>query len=258
MLNDKSSNIWFDQKYLNYNAKVRLFCLPYAGGNHGIFSSWADILAPHIEICPALLPGRSVRFNERPINNLRTLVSHLAQAIQPLLTKPYWIYGHSMGGIIGYELASSISRSGLPIPDHLYISGARAPHVPIPATARVKINSYKLPDQPFIEQLKELNGTPPEVFAAPELLEIILPILRADFAVVDTYEYKGNPPLTCPISAFGGLDDISDVPIEALEQWKIHTTGQFSLKMLTGDHFFVWQSEQIVQQIFSPCVSVLA
>lgn len=251
MLNKKPANVWFEQKYLNHNAKIRLFCLPYAGGNHGIFSSWAEILAPHIEICPALLPGRSIRFNETPINNLTTLVDELALAIEPLLTKPYWVYGHSMGGIIAYELASLLSSNTSPKPNHLYISGARAPHVPIPATARVKINSYKLPDQPFIQQIKELNGTPPEVFADPELLEIMLPILRADFAVVDTYEYKENPPLTCPISVFGGIDDTSDVPEEALEQWKVYTTAPFSLKMLAGDHFFVWRTAEVVRQMFS-------
>ena len=220
------------------SAAVRLFCFPYAGGGPAIFRTWAHHLPAGVEVCPVQLPGRGSRLTQPPFRQLAPLVEALAGALRPHLDKPFAFFGHSMGAMVGFELARLLrDRAGI-LPFHLFVSGRRAPHIP-----ETEEPTFDLPHDQFIEVLRRLNGTPEETLRSEELMSLMVPVLRADFSVCQTYEYEEGPPLTCPITAFGGDDD-EETAEGRLEAWRERTTGPFSSVVLTGDHFFLHTAEQ--------------
>ena len=229
---------WFLRSNQQKGAKLRLFCFPYAGGAASIYRSWASQIPPAIEIIPVELPGRGKRLAEPPLRHMPELVEALTPLIIPLLDMEFALFGHSMGAVIAFELARELRRRNAPQPEHLFVSGRGAPQIPDndPAT-------YSLPDDEFRAELLRLNGTPVEVLEHAELMNLMLPLLRADFEMVQTYEYVEDAPLPCPISVYGGLQD-EDVPRELLLQWKQQTAAQFSLHMLPGDHFFLRSADR--------------
>ena len=155
-----------------------------------------------------------------------------ATALEPFLDLPIALFGHSVGAIASFELAHRlVDQFGVTV-RHLFVSGARAPQFP-----RNRHRIHDLPEDEFITELKRLNGTPPEVLENPELMRMISTTLRADFAIAETYSSSNPPPLNCPITAFGGLDDAT-VSREELEAWKIHTTSSFDLMATAGRSLF--------------------
>lgn len=228
---------------------MRLFCFPYAGGNASIFRGWAEQLPKYLEVCPVQLPGRGTRTRESPFNSLTPLVEALAQAMPPELEKPFAFFGHSMGAIIGFELARHLRKRGLPEPLHLFASGHKAPQIPEAGPL-----DYDLPEPEFIEKLRGLNGTPQEVLEHPELMELMLPLLRADFALIQTYVYSPELPLDCPITVLGGTED-RHVSREHLEAWREQTRGSFMLRMLPGDHFFLQTTQSLLLRILADRLS---
>ena len=217
----------------NPRARLRLFCFPYAGGSSSVFRKWQDGLPLDVEICPVQPPGRGGRLRETPFTRVGPLVADCAQALMPFFDKPFAFFGHSKGAIVAFELARWLRRMGHSQPVILLVSGRRAPQFPDKVS-----HTYKLPDADFIAELRRLNGTPKEVLEHPEMMALFLPLLRADFELIQTYNYAPEPALACPIAAFGGLGD--EVGSGAcLEAWREQTTGRFSLHMLPGDHFFL-------------------
>jgi medium-chain acyl-[acyl-carrier-protein] hydrolase len=198
-----------------------------------MFRSWPDGLPGDVEVCPVQLPGRGTRMSEAPFTRISPLVEALAQSLAPLLDKPFAFFGHSLGAWVGFELARQLRRrSGVP-PVRLFVSAARAPQIvgrdrPI----------HALPEAEFLVELRRLNGIPTEVFENDEVMQIMLPVLRADFAVFETYAYSTEPPLDCAISSLGGLQD-DRVGRGDLEAWRDQTTAAFSLRMFPGNHFFL-------------------
>jgi medium-chain acyl-[acyl-carrier-protein] hydrolase len=170
------------------------------------------------------------------------LVQATAEAILPLLDKPFVFFGHSMGALLSFDLVHHLSRAHNIQPQRLLVSGSPAPQF---SGDREPI--YDLPGPEFIEELRRLKGTPAEVLENAELLDIMVPMLRADFEVVDTYAHTEKPPLSCPITAFGGLRD-EEVSREELEGWRVHTTAEFSVRMLDGGHFFLHDFETLLLQ----------
>lgn len=228
-----SSTTWFNCQMTGTPPAVRLFCFPYAGGGAAIYRGWSSILPRQVEVCAAQLPGRGSRVREPPVTDLGALVRALADALEISLDRPYAFFGHSVGSLICFELARHLRERGGPQPVHLFASGRRAPQ--LPDTQRV---IHDLPEPEFIEELRRLQGTPPEVLEHPELMQLLSPVLRADFSLSEMYAYESGPPLQCPISAFGGLQD-EEVGREELEGWKEQTTGRFKLRMMPGNHFFL-------------------
>lgn len=214
-------------------ANLRLFCFPYAGGSSQIFRSWSDCLPPSIEVCPVELPGRGSRFREAAFTKLSMLVEAIAPNLLPSLDKPFAFFGHSMGAVISFELTRYLRRNYDLAPVHLFVSAHRAPQIPDPDPP-----IHALPEAEFIQELRDLNGTPQTVLANRELMQLMLPTLRADFQAIETYVYTKEPPFECPIAAFGGLQDDS-VTFDELDAWRHHTRAAFSLQMLPGDHFFI-------------------
>lgn len=214
--------------------QLRLFCFPYAGAGASIFRTWADKLPAGVQLCRVQLPGREDRLKEKPFLDLLTLVWALADALDPYLKAlPYVFYGHSMGSLICFELARELRRRQANIPLRLYISGHTAPQL-----HDAKPPIHKLPDSEFIAELCRLEGTPKEVWKNRELTQLLLPTLRADFAIDETYIYTYQRPLKCPILAFGGRDDVEVSRLE-LEAWRAQTESTFQVWMLPGNHFFI-------------------
>jgi medium-chain acyl-[acyl-carrier-protein] hydrolase len=233
MTNHHPKSNWFAYPERRPEANVRLFCFPYAGGGSQSFRVWHRSLPPNVETSVALLPGRENRLAEEPFRQLPGLVDALAQHIRPHLDKPFVFFGHSMGAIIAFELAQTLRRNAGLWPLRLFVSGRPAPHLP-----ETKPPTYNLPEPEFVEELQRLNGTPKEVLADEEFMQLITPTLRADFEVCQTYAYREEPPLDCPIVALGGLQDAEAGSAE-LEPWRAHTTTSFSLHMFEGDHFYL-------------------
>lgn len=226
---------WISCRKPGSKTRLRLFCFPYAGAGALIFRTWSDGLPADVEVCPVQLPGRGTRLMERPFTQLSPLIEALAEALVPLLDKPFAFFGHSLGALVSFELARRVRRQYGMHPVRLFVSAGRAPQIP-----HREPRIHTLPDKEFLMELRRLNGTPSELLGHEELMEIMLPVLRADFAVYETYFYSTEPPLNCPISAFGGLQDhrVSDSDLEA---WRAQTSVSFSLRMFPGDHFLLKQ-----------------
>jgi len=207
----------------------RLFCLPFAGGGASFYAGWARQLGD-VELCAFRLPGREQRILESPLSDLQALIPPLLDSLRARVDAPYALFGHSLGGLVAFELARAARRAGLPAPDQLFVSGSSAPD-----QARIAAITH-LPDREFLDRVREYGGMPEQVLREPELLELILPALRADFRVSETYSYAVEPPLECPIVALGGTDDI---PEESLRRWAAQTSGPFTLWMFSGGHFFL-------------------
>jgi medium-chain acyl-[acyl-carrier-protein] hydrolase len=234
----QSTNAGADDRWISFRkpdpkTQLRLFCFPYAGAGALIFRKWSDGLPPDIEVCPIQLPGRGTRLTEPPFTQLSCLVEALAPALVPLLDKPFAFFGHSLGALIGFELAREMRRQYGVHPVRLFVSAGRAPQIPHRAAP-----IHTLPDNQFLAELRRLNGTPRELLDHEELMAVMLPILRADFALYETYLYSTEPSLNCPISVFGGLQD-RRVKDSDLEEWRSQTSASFSLRMFPGDHFFL-------------------
>ncbi|MCL5996765.1 MAG: thioesterase II family protein [Chloroflexi bacterium] len=226
-------NTWLAYDKPDPQASLRLFCLPYAGGNASIFSAWHTDLPSYVEVCPVELPGRGRRLNQPLYTSIGPLVHAMTEALSPLLDKPFALFGHSLGALVSFELARHLRAIGGPCPVCLFVSGHSAPQTP-----EVEAPIHHLPEAEFVEKVRSLNGTPDEVFQNAELKELILPILRADFAISETFVYRAGPPLDCPISVYGSLQDAS-ISRARLEAWGEQTTDAFTLHMLPGDHFFI-------------------
>jgi medium-chain acyl-[acyl-carrier-protein] hydrolase len=215
------------------DAGLRLFCFAHAGGGPSFFRAWRQALAPAVDVRPVLLPGRESRVRELPYRRMEQLLDPLCAALVPYLDRPYALFGHSMGSIVGYEVARRLTTAGVRAPSCVLVSGRRAPAV---AARRRKFSV--LPDPEFLAAINALNGTPPEVLRQPQLLQLLLPTLRADFELVESYQPVPGPPLGCPLTAYMGLDDPEVNPSELLA-WHTETSTEFTLRTFPGDHFYL-------------------
>ena len=224
-------------------ALARLFCFPYAGSGAAIFRSWSPRLAPQIDVHPVQLPGRENRWMEPAVASLPSLVDALEQALRPYLDRPFAFFGHSMGALIGFELARQLRRHGGPSVLHLLVSGARAPQRkgPFPPL-------HRLPDALLVQQLRRLGGTPDDVLRNPEVMSFLLPTIRADLTLCETYVHSLEPPLDCAVSVFGGMHD-TIVTYDDLVAWRGQTRGAFSVFLCPGRHFFLHTAEAEMLEI---------
>ena len=222
-------------------AKLRLFCFPYAGGGARSYQSWDKTLPAAIEVFAIQYPGREGRLFEEPYSEPRPLVAAIQEAILPLLDRPFAFSGHSMGGILAFEVARNLRRDNGLSPVHLFVTGCGDPQ------RREERHTSDLSDAELIEELKRFNGAPAEILENLELMNIMLPYIRADFKVCEKYVYTPEAPLSCPITAVGGLQD-TDVTTERLAGWRRETSGQFSLRMVPGNHFFLQTAQPLILQ----------
>lgn len=197
-----------------------------------------------IEICPVQLPGRGSRITELPFTEMSQLVQAAGQSLAAYLDKPFAFFGHSMGALVGFELARHLRRNYNLQPVHLFVSGRCSPQ-----TLREPFDP-NLSESEIPEMLRRYNGIPEEALENPELLELMLPVLRADLALCKSYVYAPEPPFSFPITAFGGIND-RGATHGCIEGWREHTTGPFVVRMFPGDHFFLIE-------LRSPLLEVIA
>jgi len=226
-------NPWLAYTRASAQAHVRLFCFPYAGGSAAIYRRWVTDAPPEVDVCPVQLPGREGRLLETPITSMDVLVEAVAQGLEDELAQPFALFGHSMGAILAYELSRLLRRRGAGRPLHVFVSGCSAPDIGI-----TRIPIHALPRDKFTEELKRLNGTPEAVLQNAELMQLMEPVLRADFTAIERYVHRPGAPLDCPVTAFHGSED-PDVRMEHVERWRAHTTAQFERRSFAGDHFFI-------------------
>ncbi len=221
---------------MNRYQSVRLFCLPYAGGTARIFADWAGDLPSWIDVVPLELPGHGFRFDEPVCDELPRLLADLREQLLGRLDRRYAVFGHSLGAMLGYELIQALQAEGESAV-HFFPSGAGAPHIP----TRNPAPGYS--DEQLRTHIAGLGGTPRELVENDELMELMFPMLRADFTIADRYRARARASLDCPVTAFCGADD-GEAPPGDMLAWRLHTRGPCSVRLLAGDHFFVHSARQ--------------
>lgn len=237
-----SSSSWIKYRVERPDSKYRLFCFPYAGGGATSFLNWTRSFNQEIEVCPIQLPGRQERMGESAIINIRAMIKELEKVLLPLFfDKPFVLFGHSMGSIIAFELARCLEAKHGISPECLIVSGKHSPTI-----TQKRTPICDLPDAPFIEELRKLNGTPENVLNNVELMSLILPCLRSDFKLVETYSFQETVPLNCDLFAFFGSNDEGNSPL-SVSAWSDTTQKKFKLYEFEGDHFFLHSNEVMVR-----------
>lgn len=223
----------------------RLICLPYAGGSRQVFAPWQSALQRRIELVTPELPGRGHRIMEPPLNRLADVVDWLMVELGDHLTGDFSLWGHSMGALLAYELSHAVKRRTGQQPRHLFVTGA------LPPPFRRRADAYRhLDDEELIASLALMNGTPPEVLANRELMALLLPSIRADFAVCETYAWNPRPDmLQVPITVVGGDCD-PDIALEKLQGWRTCTHGETRVIDMKGDHFFLRNHVNTLAELF--------
>jgi medium-chain acyl-[acyl-carrier-protein] hydrolase len=208
---------------------LRLFCFHHAGGAAAAYREWPRLLPTGIEPVAVQLPGRAERFREPALDRMPVLLDHLVEELRPLLGEPYALYGLSMGARVAWALTHRLRDEGLPMPSRLFLANVAAP-------GRQEGQAVWT-DAAVLDYLRQMGGTPPEIFAEPALLAGLLPALRADLTLVDSFHWRPATPLTIPIHAFAGMDDREGAP-ERMREWRAETVGDFALDVVSGGHFF--------------------
>ena len=229
---DRTSR-WAIRYQPNPEARLRLFCFPYAGGGASIYRLWPAGLPKEIEVCAVQLPGHEERIRERAHTRLAALLPELTEGLRPLLDRPFALFGHSLGALLAFSLTRHLRARGLGAPVLLALSGRGAVHLP---AERPPVHA--LPEHAFLRELTLYGAASDALLQSAELRELFLPILRADFALFETHVHVPEPPLTCPVVAFAGQDDARHPPAQ-VAQWREHTSGAFSTHTIAGGHFFL-------------------
>jgi len=227
--------------------KIKLFCLPYAGGSATIYHQWKKYLHHRIQLCPVELAGRGKRFSENCYDSLADAVCDIYQSIKPELnTASYSFFGHSMGSILVYELVRKINALPHPRPVHLFLSGRYPPHI-----IKREKNYHQLPDDEFKSEIIKMGGTPPEVFEHHELLAIFLPLLRADYKIIETYQYTPEDlDFNCGITLFNGKAD-QEVSGDEMLEWRRYSQAECRLYEFEGGHFFIHEHMEDIVEIIN-------
>lgn len=236
---------WLVPDQARDGALMRLFCFPYAGGTAALFSGWSRGLPDFVEVVAVELPGRGSRIVERPLTAMSSLADAVARALLGCTDKPFVFFGHSMGALLSFEVTRQLRRQYDARPLCLFVSGCRAPQTLPPGRP-----IHALPEREFLAELGRLKGSPSEALAHRELMAMLLPGLRADFQAFETYHYRHDDPLRCPIHAIGGTAD-TEVTRADLEGWRGQTTSLFTLDMLAGDHFFLHTARGSLLRVLS-------
>lgn len=239
MASSSKASKWFIRPLPKRAPGLRLICLPYAGGAAATYLPWALHLPREIELVAIQPPGRGTRMDEAPYSEMEPLIRELLTVFPEVTDRPYVLYGHSLGSRVAFELALRCQQMGLPTPVTLIASGSRAAHLRISEKP-----IYDLPEAQFIEALRELQGTPEEVLGNRELIQLLSPLLRADFKIADLH-CSERIPLDCPVVVFTGVED-HEVSQDDAERWRELSTRGCEVHRFPGGHFFVEEHRALV------------
>jgi surfactin synthase thioesterase subunit len=215
--------------------------LPFAGAGASAFRDWFRAFPESIEVHAVQLPGRESRMNEPCITSVQEVAQSITDAMSAFLREPFALFGYSMGALLAYEVAREIRRRGMPLPVALFVGAMRAPHL-----SAAYPPMADMPRDQLVETVDYYFQPEDTVWHLPELMDILLPILRDDFLMIDLYEYASESPLSCPVYAYVGADDRA-VPLEAVEAWNDHAATEFSMKVFPGGHFFIHTESSALQ-----------
>ncbi|CAL9574830.1 Thioesterase PikA5 [Streptomyces sp. enrichment culture] len=219
---------WFLRSAPRAGAELVLYCVPHAGAGASFYRSWSALLPPWIDVAAVRLPGRERRIAEPPAVD----PGQLAAAITAdAAGRPYALFGHSMGGLLSFEVARLLAAAHPPGPVRLAVSATAPPRTPVPSTIS------DLPQESLLAWLRE-QGTPHQLLEDPQLLELLIPPLRADSAWMENYRYRPGPSLPCPISVFAGEADPRTRACE-LSEWSAETLAGCVVRRYPGDHFYL-------------------
>lgn len=214
-------------------SSLRLYCFAYAGGSAHVFAGWQAQLPPQIEVAAIQLPGRAARMGEAPPASIAQIVEQLAPVIASQGAPRFAFFGHSLGALVAFELARHMAARGMRQPERLFASACNPPQ------HRGKSRMlHQLPDQAFLAALAEYDGTPPEVLQHRELMELMMPTLRADFRLAEAYAYSPGPLLAMPITVLCGRQD-QYVDVDRAALWQSETLGACATEVFDGGHFFL-------------------
>lgn len=223
--------------------EVRIFCFPYAGGGASVFRTWKKYFEEEIGIYPVQLPGRENRIGEKPFLNMDSLVSELTGEFLRYMDRPFILFGHSIGARIAFEFSRKLRDIKARCPECLIVAGSRSPEIPEPKPL------HQLGYYDFINELKRFSGTPKAVFENKELMDLFIPVLRADFTIDETWNFRHEEPLDFPIHVFGGKND-PEAHYDELFKWSHYTNNLFSIEMIEGGHFFInKQRDELIRHI---------
>jgi medium-chain acyl-[acyl-carrier-protein] hydrolase len=238
-----STTPWLSSFAAKSNPKVRLFCFPYAGGSGLLFRAWASLLPPYVEVIGISTPGKGSLIFETPCKTVSEIVERLLQDMLPLMEeKPFYFFGHSNGALISFELCNVLKARCKPQPEHLFLSAS-----PAPWSRTFEKRYSEMSDEELKETLRDLNGTPPEVLEHRELLDLVLPGLRADFALSESYTYAHDHSLTIPTTLFRGEED--EVTESQILAWGEHITSIARVVSIAGGHFFIHSHQELLVSI---------
>lgn len=223
---------------------INLFCLPFSGGSKYSYKSYSQFAPSFLNLIPLEIPGRGSRAGEALLTDMDTLADDVFGQIKNELNKPYAIYGHSMGGILAFLVIRRIVNAKLPQPLHLFVTGCTGPSIKYRG-----LIDHTLPKDEFLQKIGEMGGSPDSVLNNPALMEFFEPILRADFAAVANYRHTVSEPLNIPVSAVIGTAEKASYE-EAME-WQKETTEPVDVKLLPGNHFFIFDHPNYIMQMIA-------
>jgi len=230
---------WFLEGPRWISARVRLICFPYAGVGASAYRLWSRELPPEVEIAAVQPPGRESRFGEPPYRRIDRLAEDVLEPLLPFLDRPFAVFGHSMGAMVATEFVAALARRGGPAPMHLFVSARRALQLP---ETDSPLNG--LSDEEFIAEIqRRYGGIPAEVLRDRELLQLLLPGLRADIEAIEAYSMSSGLRIRCPLSVFGGTND-SRATRAQLEAWRELADREPAVRMFEGDHFYLTGQRQ--------------
>ncbi|MBQ4814042.1 thioesterase [Pseudoalteromonas luteoviolacea] len=218
---------------------MRIFCFPFAGGGANSYISWPQWLPNNIELVLIEPPGRGARISEPCCEDMQEWINELLLHKEEITRLPYVFFGHSLGAHVAFELCCQLKQYQCRLPLRFIASGSEAPHL-----ISHKKQIHTLPRNEFIHELKQLNGTPGELLDNAEMMNLMLPILRADFKIAETYTASPTT-MPFPISVFHGLDDI-EISLAQREAWQHLSQQQCNIHEFKGDHFFILEFKDTV------------
>lgn len=237
-----STGAWLRRFQPSSDAPVRLVCFPHAGGSASYFVPLARAHAPRVDVLAVQYPGRQDRRAEPAVGSIPELADSLAPELLPWTDRPFAFFGHSMGATLAFEVARRLEARGV-VPARLFVSARRGP-----TTHRGDLLHLK-GDDVLLDELKALGGTDLRALDE-EILGMVLPVLRADYRAVETYEYSPGPPLRTPITALIGDAD-PKVSEDEARTWGEHTTGGFELRVFPGGHFYLTDHAEAVNALIA-------
>jgi medium-chain acyl-[acyl-carrier-protein] hydrolase len=252
-MNLELSKKWFPYARRKEKAEKTLVCFSHSGGSANAYQKWNEVMPQRIEILALQLPGRENRLSEPPVSSLSLLMRQMGQEVGPFfrkLDRPFAFFGHSLGGLVAFEFARELRRQNQNLPESLIVSCTHAPQF---QEDEPPIHGY--PDDLFLKEVMDYKGTPPEFLKHPELVDLFLPILRADFALRETYVYKEEASFEFPIRVYGAYSD-TELKLPGLEAWSVHALGDFKIRMFEGNHFYLHaRNELFFRALVADCLA---